>query len=165
MSGSRPAPSASRHEVFPTRASRKAEKPIALAAAMPMPTMAIGRACATGAALFSSVGSALLATSCVAVVGSSRMRCALLPPNPKAEIPARSTPSATSPRAQGSAALRTRNGEPPSAASSLSTCRVGGRTSLRIASMTLMTPATPAAVMRCPVFDFNEPIARSEQSE
>lgn len=87
----------------------------------------------------------------------STMRCALLPPNPNADTAARRTALA----GQGSGAVGTRKPCLDSAAVGRSTCGVGGSSPSRIASHTLISPATPAAVIRWPTLALSEPSGRS----
>nr|WP_242515866.1 hypothetical protein [Sorangium cellulosum] len=73
---------------------------------------------------------------------ASTRRCALFPPNPNADRPARRRPS------HGSARRSTRNGLAATASLSGSACSVGGRTPASIAASSLSSPAAPAAVTR-----------------
>ncbi len=89
---------------------------------------------------------------------SSTMRCAFVPPKPKALTAHRRGPGHSS-----SPASR-RSGVPSNAVIGSSALSEGGRTWARMAPSTLSSPAPPAAVSRCPILDFTEPTGRSSQS-
>ena len=147
-----PTPFLSRHALLVSSASVKACRPTADAALMPMPTIATGVCDVSG-------GGCDDVASCLIDGGSSISRWALLPPKPNADTPARNTPSPLL-RSHVSASVKSLNGDASISASGSSAWIVGGRTSCRMASSTLIRPATPAAVMRWPVLDFSEPIGR-----
>ena len=146
-----PLPSGPRKEVLEKKASLSCARFAAVPAIAPMPTTAM--ASLTVLASFASALS-LSSKSC-----SDKIKCALLPPKPNAEIAAMRTlcPAISG---QGSAFSSTRNGEPRRALVKFSVCKLGGRVAARIASITLIMPAAPAAVIKCPRFDFNEAIGR-----
>src|SRR5690606_20194404 len=90
--------------------------------------------------------------------GSSRTTCALVPPIPNELTPAR---RGAGPAGQGRSAVLTWNGlEGDSAAFGCSTCRLGRSAPRPSESAALISPATPAAVSRCPRFVLIEPIAQ-----
>ena len=86
--------------------------------------------------------------------------CALVPDHPNPLTPAVGGWSSWSGQGVGSAV--TRNGSRSQSISGFGVrkCRCLGMTPCFIARMVLMTPATPAADSRCPMFVFTEPISR-----
>jgi hypothetical protein len=87
---------------------------------------------------------------------SSRTTCALVPPNPKPDTPARATPPFRG-HGRGSVTTSSRQSSNLMCGFGALKCRLGGITPWRIASTTLSTPATPAAASRCPRFDLTDP--------
>ena len=145
-----PLPSGLRKEVLEKKASLSCPRLAAVPAIAPMPTTAM----ASLTALPTFASAPLSSGSC-----SDKIKCALLPPNPNAEIAAMRT-LCPSTRGQGSACCSTRNGESSRALVKFSVCKLGGRCLARIASISLIIPAAPAAVIKCPRLDFSDAIGR-----
>ena len=92
-----------------------------------------------------------------ALPACSTIRWALLPPKPKALIAAQRGPF----DAHSAGRSITRKRVPDNAGLSGKALGVAGSTPARIAINTLMSPAAPDAVVRCPIFAFSDPIASS----
>jgi len=88
--------------------------------------------------------------------GSSKITCAFVPPTPSALTPARNTSPG-----HGSCILASVNGLPANRSSGFGAPRwtVGTRERCRSISATLINPAMPAQLSRCPTFGFTEPSA------
>jgi hypothetical protein len=88
--------------------------------------------------------------------GSSRITCALVPPTPSALTPARLGLAVHSRRSVVSV-----NGLPSSWSAGFGSDRliVGASSPCRSISATLIRPAIPAQLSRCPTFGFTEPSA------
>src|SRR5207248_9842641 len=91
---------------------------------------------------------------------SSITACALAPPAPNEDTPARRGPP-PGPRGHGATLRCTTNGVPSSASAGLSAsaCSEGTNPPCRSCSSTLVSPAIPAALSQCPMLDFTDPIA------
>ena len=138
----RPSPRVS-SKLRPLRStSRKASRLPALATIVPRPTIARVTGLLFGAES-TSVGSS-----------SETIRCALLPPKPKAEIAA----MRGSLLGQFSSSCSTRNGRSSNAGFGIDACKVGGRWPACMASSNLIKPAAPAVVIKWPRLDLSEPI-------
>ena len=93
-------------------------------------------------------------------VRPSRITCAFVPENPKELTPARTGPgNADGSDGHGVASEVTSTGNRPQSSFGfgVSKCRCGGISPSRIASSTLITPASPAADSRWPMLVFTEP--------
>src|SRR5262245_8431234 len=91
--------------------------------------------------------------------GSARITWAFVPPTPKEETPAqRGVPL----RGHSILPVATWNGERAKSIAGLGRSKpmLGGITPSCSASAVLITPAAPAAAVRCPMFDLMEPIAQ-----
>lgn len=88
---------------------------------------------------------------------SSRITCALVPPIPNADTPARRGRSDDDGQGRAAVSSSTRPDDQSTCGDGDSACSVAGSSACRMACTILMTPATPAAAWVCPRLDLTEP--------